>query len=330
MPAHSPPADDGNATVSLTKLRIWQQNTNKSLEAQLDMLNNVSPRDVDIIAVQEPYLDESGFSRGNSHWFIIYPPNHRTLPSRPRSLLLVNRQIDSNVWKSLEIPSGDITGILLKSADNHSIAVYNVYNDQHHARTESLLTKHTRDLRASLPNATHVLWLGDFNRHSPLWDNPEHTQLFTNSNLDAAQSLIDATTRANLAMLLPASLPTLFSSARTKTRPDNVFGSQLLEERLIRCIIFPHLRPIKTDHYPILSEFDLTLPSAQQNDRYNYKLANWEELRKDLRDRLQASGLPEEARSAQEVEEKNQVISEALAAVADKWIPKKIPSPYMR
>src|SRR5882724_12417261 len=40
-----------------TRITIQQQNTNKSLIAQLDMLQQLDPEKLDITAVQEPYLD---------------------------------------------------------------------------------------------------------------------------------------------------------------------------------------------------------------------------------------------------------------------------------
>ena len=132
----------------LPSLRIWQQNVNKSLEAHQDMLNNLDPRHVDVVAIQEPYIDFQGYSRGNSHWFIVYPPNHRTLPTRTRSLLLINRRLDSDTWRSLEISLPDITGVQIASKDGHNILLYNVYNNQDHNRTIHLLRTHTRDARA--------------------------------------------------------------------------------------------------------------------------------------------------------------------------------------
>ena len=39
------------------RITIQKQNTNKSLIAQLDMLQQLDPEKLDITAVQEPYLD---------------------------------------------------------------------------------------------------------------------------------------------------------------------------------------------------------------------------------------------------------------------------------
>ncbi|KAI0700054.1 hypothetical protein BC835DRAFT_1266883, partial [Cytidiella melzeri] len=95
-------------------LCIWQQNVNKLLEAQLDLLNAISPNDIDMILLEEPYINSQGFSRGSSHWAMIYPPDHRNPTSsfrRTRSITLISTRINSNIWQPLEVPSRAITGV---------------------------------------------------------------------------------------------------------------------------------------------------------------------------------------------------------------------------
>ena len=58
------------------RLRIWQQNVNKSLAGQHNVLNNTNPNQIDIIALQEPYVDESYNSRGTGWWSPVYPSDH--------------------------------------------------------------------------------------------------------------------------------------------------------------------------------------------------------------------------------------------------------------
>ncbi|OCH83675.1 hypothetical protein OBBRIDRAFT_697352, partial [Obba rivulosa] len=89
-----------------------------------------------------------------------------------------------------------------------------------------------------------LLWAGDFNRHHPLWDEERNHHLFTSTNLDRAQHLLNAIAALDLHMLLEQGVPTL-EATRTKnlTRPDNVFGTDGILERLRRCEVFPHRRP---------------------------------------------------------------------------------------
>ncbi|KAI6016352.1 hypothetical protein BKA83DRAFT_4497977 [Pisolithus microcarpus] len=46
----------------------------------------------------------------------------------------------------------------------------------------------------------HVIWLGDFNFHHPLWDNDSSTQLFTTGALKKAQLLLDLLEKYDMAM----------------------------------------------------------------------------------------------------------------------------------
>jgi hypothetical protein len=241
-----------NEDIHITKsLRIWQQNVNKSLEAQLDMLHTVSPLEYDIIAVQEPYLDHNKMSRGNTHWTIVYPPNHQSLSTRTRSILLVNIYIDLNAWYSLEVLSPDITAICITSATIETFLLYNIYNDQDHSESIQLLTQHTSTTRSMLQHRHHILWMGDFNCHSPIWDDPKNTQLFTCRHLDDAQILINATSCLGLDMLLPAKILTWrLGSTRHKRaaegHDDKVIGS--LRHLPISKTLMQSTSPVKTKY----------------------------------------------------------------------------------
>ena len=72
-------------------LTIRQQNVNKSLIAQSDLLHHLDPEIYDFTAIQEPYLDRNHNSQANHNWFTVYPKEHYTNPSKTRSIMLVNR-----------------------------------------------------------------------------------------------------------------------------------------------------------------------------------------------------------------------------------------------
>ena len=42
------------------RLRIWQQNLNKSSPAHYDLINSPLHKDWDLLALQEPYIDAFG------------------------------------------------------------------------------------------------------------------------------------------------------------------------------------------------------------------------------------------------------------------------------
>src|SRR5277367_3979970 len=70
------------------------------------------------------------------------------------------------------------------------------------------------------------VWLGDFNRQNPRWEDVSDSRLFTNRNLDEAQILIDLLSDHNMDLALPQYTPTIVNSRGGNTRPDNVFISQ--------------------------------------------------------------------------------------------------------
>ena len=70
----------------------------------------------------------------------------------------------------------------------------------------------------------HVIWVGDFNRHHPAWDNPEDTRLFTQHALEVAELLIKATADLRLDSALPAGTPTHFHNV---TRNGHVWTRSL-------------------------------------------------------------------------------------------------------
>ena len=91
-----------------------------------------------------------------------------------------------------------------------------------------------------------MIWLGNFNRHHPQWGNQQKTHLFTRSNLDEAQILINAIIDYNLQMTLPKRLPTLIAmSTGNYTRTDNIFISSTLIEKLTTCTTVLEDQPAK-------------------------------------------------------------------------------------
>ncbi|KII91391.1 hypothetical protein PLICRDRAFT_105097, partial [Plicaturopsis crispa FD-325 SS-3] len=56
-----------------TRLKIWQQNLNKSSKAHFDLINSAVHKDYDILAIQEPYLDSFANTKATSKWRVVYP-----------------------------------------------------------------------------------------------------------------------------------------------------------------------------------------------------------------------------------------------------------------
>src|SRR6266481_2357285 len=92
------------------RLRIWQQNLNKSDKAHFDLINSPVHRDWDLLLLREPYIDTFGNTKANSKWHTLYLSSHLTDTASNRSVILVNAVLDMNVWAQVPLEStNDIT-----------------------------------------------------------------------------------------------------------------------------------------------------------------------------------------------------------------------------
>src|ERR1700677_3279491 len=223
-----------------TQLRIIQININKSNDGQTDFfINRINPNHYDIVLIQEPYFDYKKDSHISSKWIAIYPLHHLDNPLCTHSLILMNAKISSNSWTALSINCPDITAICI-TGDWGTIRIFNIYNDQTHSRNITclnryLLTSESEHRTSNSAAPPNDMWMGDFNRHSPMWDEPRNSQLFTRTALREAQRLIDLAATWNMHMALRPGVNTLEStSSKNYTRPDNVWVNEELLQNVIQ------------------------------------------------------------------------------------------------
>ena len=190
-----------------TKFCICQQNTRKSQTAHHYILNT-DPSLCDLILIQELWIDSYSNTRGNHHWHIIYPTDrytdrHNTI----RSIILVNSNISTDAYTPLPIPHSNITAIHLKGELGYS-SIFNIYNNC--TNNSTINTLHTYlhgNLASILPSPTdHMLWLGDFNRHHPLWEEDKNWRLFNQPHL--IDPLINIIQVYDMDLALPQGIPT--------------------------------------------------------------------------------------------------------------------------
>ncbi|KAF8870225.1 hypothetical protein BD779DRAFT_1455807, partial [Infundibulicybe gibba] len=110
------------------KLRIWQQNINKSNDGTQDLLQKLGEEDdaFDIVAIQEPYIDHWGNTRANQSWRTFRPTGYRDKPNETRAVILVNSKIDTNTYATIPINSQDIVGIQLQG-EFGTMRIINIY-----------------------------------------------------------------------------------------------------------------------------------------------------------------------------------------------------------
>lgn len=106
---------DNNQPTPL--IHFWQQNLNKSLTAQLDLLNQIDLKNTDFIFIQELHINFLNLTRANHYWTVIYPSAHHNTPAKTRSVTLVNKTVSKNSWRQVPLKSSDITVVKLTVGD---------------------------------------------------------------------------------------------------------------------------------------------------------------------------------------------------------------------
>jgi len=302
----------------MERLNIWQQNVNKSPSCQHDVISNnrLVRNGVNLITLQEPALSGSGLTIASRDWITIYPTNHTKHPLKTRSITLVRADINVESWNQLDFPSSDVT-VTQFTGQWGKITIFNIYNDGESEETLKMLTEyHCRNkgtLEQAQQGAAHIMWLGDFNRHHPCWDNPEDTRLFTNEATEAAERLIEAVADVGLELALPSGRPTHEHNVTKRwSRLDQVFLSDHSTNLLISCDTKPEERGINTDHLPILTELDLELGTIEAVAMLNFRNVNWDEFRKELVKQLEKAPAPTRITTQMQLDTRCEELTDAL------------------
>ena len=170
-------------------LRIILINLNKSEKAHLDIINEKVSQKYNIMLIQEPHTTAFNAIRTPTNFRLVFPSNHFKDDTQIRSIIWVNKHLETKDWRILDIPNtNNITAIQLNGLYG-TISIFNIYNDCTHPRNEVLLQNylntHINDLSGL--EDLHMIWAGDFNRHHPLWDDNSDNHLFTNQALRNCQ-----------------------------------------------------------------------------------------------------------------------------------------------
>src|SRR6266481_5733790 len=271
------------------RLRIWQQNMNKSDWAQFDLINLPIHKDWDLVLLQEPYIDTLGNTKANSKWHTIYPSTHLTDDTTNRSVILVNTALNTNLWTQMPFEDSNDVTIIQFRLPQGCLTILNIYNDCTHSLTLDKirwhLTHHTAGYLAS--GSDRMLWCSDFNCHHPLWDEEYNRHLFTESASSAVQLLISLLEDYNMIMLLPKNMPTLQSmSMGNWTRVDNVFATSNMEELVVICDMDPRSQGPGTDHIPILMTLEYVVLARGTEEYRNFRAVGWDSFREELAKQL--------------------------------------------
>lgn len=317
-----------NPPQKATQLRIYQVNVNRSIHAQLDVIN-MNPKEWDVICIQEPYFDWQGLSRATNGWTPIYPPRHKK-GEKTRSLILVSPFVATDAWEALPINSLDITAVKL-TCDFGQIRLFNLYNACEHAETTTALAKYLSESAAEADTSITVydIWAGDFNRHDPMWENPQFKQLFTQKHLDDAEVVINMLADYGMEMALPPGIPTLeHMVSKELHRVDQVFISAELSDYIIHCDTLKY-RPPCSDHYPIVTTIDLDIARTLPPPGHNFRATDWPEFRKELQQKMDRLTL-HDPRNSTEFEAILDNVMDAILTTIESHVPRTRPSAYMK
>jgi hypothetical protein len=308
-------------------LTIWQQNVNRSSTCQHNLISSarIAKRGIDLVALQEPSINTFGATVASRDWIPIYPTTHSATPHKTRSLLLLRSNILTENWKQLDFPSGDVTVVQLNGTESQTI-IFNIYNSSDSNDTVQLLeafnsanrSTHSRDSN----NTLTTIWLGDFNRHHPHWDDPSDTRLFTRPAIKDAEVLINAIAETGLDMALPPGIPTHCHNVTKKwTRLDQVFISEEALDSVITCEALAGDPGINTDHLPILTTLDLTLERATPSSLKNFRDVDWEEFQKKLSAELESLPAPSRIKTQGELNEACRLLTGAIQKTIGTEVP---------
>jgi len=320
-------------------IKIWQQNTRKSLTAHLATLHSLEDK-FDIICIQEPAFDFMANTRATKVWTVVKPSpwkGKEVDKPNPRAVTLVHERLSTNGWTQIAIDSLDVVGVRLKGEDGE-INLYNIYNDGTHRETLETLRRHLDEReerederrRGALEETTGDIWLGDFNRHHPMWEREENTRLFTNHNLEEAAVLTELLADHGMQMALPHGTPTIRNSAGNLTRPDNVFISDQLTEWLSKCEVRQDDQPPMADHFPIATHIEFPIATPDKEPPRNFRATDWEELQEELENGLTMIPAPKEIRTKEELNKALGDLEDVILKTIDKTVPRRKPSPYVK
>ena len=118
----------------------------------------------------------------------------------------------------------------------------------------------------------HVVWVSNFNRHHPYWDDPHDDRLFTNKATEAAEKLIKAVADAGLDLVLLSSILThRHNITKQWSRLDQVFITDHSDNILISCNMQLDQWGINMDHLPIQMVLDLKAKQAESAEISNFR-----------------------------------------------------------
>lgn len=95
------------------------------------------------------------------------------MKKKTRSILMVNKSLSTGLWNPIPIQHSDITAVQL-TGPFRTLQIINLYVDCNHNNALNALKNYLKSTDALLTTKVplNYIWVGDFNWHHPLWDDP--------------------------------------------------------------------------------------------------------------------------------------------------------------
>ena len=146
--------------------------------------------------------------------------------------MLINTNISTDSYTVLPIMNSDVTAVRFKGEHGH-LSIFNAYNEINNNDTiadlDSFLDRNAQIVRPS--GVDHVLWLGDFNRHHPLWEEEANHHLYEPENY--ISPFTDLLYKHDMVLALPKGIPTYQVHTGNWTRPDGVWRTTTADDPII-------------------------------------------------------------------------------------------------
>ena len=167
------------------------------------------------------------------------------------------------------------------------------------------------------------MWIGDFNRHHPTWDNLNDTRLFTREvALEVVETLIKATADLGMELALAAGTPMhIHNVMKIWTRLDQVFITDHTLDKLVICETRENEHGLNTDHILIVTKLDAMLGRSAASEINNFRDIDWEDFCKEMEERLKKFNLPKRIKTQVELDHKCDRLTVALQETIGKAVP---------